>query len=77
MRLYFHLIRSTDVCLRDLEGVEVDDPAQAQSVAIKTVRQLFEEGQSVACNWSGLRLEGTDETGAVLFSIKLDHLNLS
>jgi hypothetical protein len=75
MRLYFHLVRSKDVCLPDLDGVEVDDPAQAQSVALKTMRQLFQENPSVARDWSGWRLDGTDETGAVLFSIALDHIN--
>ena len=75
MRLYFHLVRSKDVCLPDLDGVEVDDPAQAQSVALKTMRQLFRENPSVARDWSGWRLDGTDETGAVLFSIALDHIN--
>jgi hypothetical protein len=75
LTLYFHLVRSKDVCLPDMDGVEVDDPAQAQSVALKTMRQLFRENPSVARDWSGWRLDGTDETGAVLFSIALDHVN--
>jgi hypothetical protein len=72
MRLYFHLVRSKDVCLPDMTGIEVDDPAQAEIIALQTVRQLFLEHPSFARDWFGWRLDGTDETGAVLFTIALD-----
>jgi len=57
---------SDDETLLDEEGVEVRDLDQAWAQALKAIAELRQEAEF----W---RLEATDSTGKVLFSIRLTH----
>jgi len=72
MRCYFNLI-SDDETIIDDEGVEVRDLDQAWAQALKAIAELRAEAGGEMIEWDHWRLEATDPSGNVLFSIKLTH----
>jgi len=72
MRCYFNLM-SDDETLLDEEGVEVRDLDQAWAQALKAIAELRQEAEFDLTEWERWRLEATDSTGKVLFSIRLTH----
>jgi hypothetical protein len=70
MRVHFHLKDGTDV-IHDPTGVEVSDLDEARAQAFRAVEELRHEDQLAAQGWSGWRLEATDGSGRVLFSLDL------
>lgn len=72
MRCYFNLI-SADETMIDDEGVEVRDLDQAWAQALKAIAELREEAQGEIIEWDRWRLEATDSSGKVLFSVKLTY----
>ena len=71
MRLYFDLRNDQDT-LRDVEGLQVADLAQARRVASEMIQELRQEDPSLAQEWSGWTLHVTDTAGRVLFTLDLD-----
>jgi hypothetical protein len=57
----------------DDEGVDVRDLDQAWAQALKAIAELRAEANGEFIEWDRWRLEATDSTGRVLFSIKLTH----
>jgi hypothetical protein len=71
MRCYFHLVNGHDA-IRDTDGLEVTDLDQTHAEALETLHTLAQEDEEAAATWAGWRLEVSDTSGAVLFSISLD-----
>ena len=71
MRCYFHLVNCHDA-IRDTDGLEVADLDQAHAEALETIQGLTQEDEEAAATWAGWRLEVSDQSGAVLFSVSLD-----
>jgi len=69
MRLYFHLFDGSEVIL-DHEGVEVADLGEAKDAITGDIDELKREFPLE--DRSGWRLNVTDRSGVVLFSIPLD-----
>ncbi|MCG7391960.1 hypothetical protein MHY87_03445 [Microvirga sp. ACRRW] len=57
----------------DEEGVEVRDLDQAWAQALKAIAELRAEADDELIDWDRWRLEATDSSGKVLFSLKLTH----
>ncbi len=73
MRLYFDL-KNDPYTLPDVYGVEVSDLDEARRVALEMIRTLRAEDPAAAQDWSGWQISVVDETGAVVFTLDLDHL---
>jgi hypothetical protein len=71
MRLYFHLVASRNMVL-DLEGVEVTDPGQAQTEAMRLLAEMRQEDSSARQDWSGWMMRVTEGSGRVVLSLDLD-----
>jgi hypothetical protein len=71
MRCYFHLVNGSEE-IRDRVGLEVADVEQARAEAIETLQALTKEDSDAAKTWAGWRLDVSDASGSVLFSISLD-----
>jgi hypothetical protein len=71
MRLYFHLVASRNMVL-DLEGVEVTDPGQAQTEAMRLLVEMRQEDPSAGQDWSGWMMRVTEGSGRVVLSLDLD-----
>jgi hypothetical protein len=67
-RYYFHLI-SQHRTIPDHDGVEVTDLAEAYAVAREAVEEFRRETPTRTLE--GWRLEATDASGGVVFSISL------
>ncbi len=76
MRCYFHLVNGSEE-IRDTEGLEVSDLDQAHAEALETLRMLAQEDEEAAAGWAGWRLNVTDVSGSILFSIRLDRSGVS
>ena len=76
MRCYFHLVNGLEE-IRDRVGLEVANVDQARAEAIETLQALIKEDQSAADAWAGWRLNVSDASGTVLFSINLDRTDPS
>ena len=72
-RYYFHLIDGTDVILDD-EGIEVADLATARLEVIKAIHEFRRECPAAATEWTGWRIEVTDEMGFVALVIDVSDL---
>jgi hypothetical protein len=73
MRCHFNL-EDAHQTLFDREGVEVEDVDQAYTLAHEVAVEMFRQGQLKIGNCLGWRLEATDGSGVVLFTIRLDAL---
>ncbi len=71
MRCHFHLVNGRDA-IRDTDGLEVTDLDQAHAEDLETFHALAQEDEEAAATWVGWRLDVSDASGAVLFSISLD-----
>ena len=71
MRLYFHLVASRNMVL-DLEGVEVTDPGQAQTEALRLLAEMRQKEPSARQDWSGWTMRVTESSGRVVLSLNLD-----
>jgi hypothetical protein len=69
MRYYFNLINHTERILDDT-GIEVPSPEHAYLEAVKAIKEMRAEGEDSA-EWDDWRLEVTDLTGSVVYSIGL------
>ena len=69
MRFYFNL-KDSEQSLPDLVGVEVTNFDEARRFALETVAEVIQEDQET--DWRGWRLEATDASGSILFTISLD-----
>lgn len=72
MRCYFNLV-SDDETILDDEGVEVRDLDQARAQALKAIAELRAEADDEMIDWNRWRLDATDPSGQILFSIRLTH----
>jgi len=70
MRCYFYLVNGSEV-IRDTEGLEVADLDQAHAEALETLHALALKDGEAAAAWAGWRLDVSDASGALLFSISL------
>ncbi len=70
MRCFFNLVEAHQT-LVDEKGVEVEDVEEARSIALKVAREMLDQNQSRIDGWQGWRLEATDGSGTVLFTIRL------
>jgi hypothetical protein len=70
MRCFFHLVNA-DRSLRDEEGVEVADLHEARSEVRKAITELRQADALLAKDWQGWRIDVSNESGDVLFSIHL------
>jgi hypothetical protein len=73
MRCFFNL-HNTDDTILDEEGVEVSNVEELRAQVAKEVNEVRSADPLVAGEWKGWRLEATDPSGAVLFSVNLDPL---
>jgi hypothetical protein len=71
MRLYFHLVASR-ATIQDLEGIEVADPGQAQTEALRLLAEMRQEDPSARLDWSGWTMRVTEGSGRVVLSLDLD-----
>ena len=71
MRYYFHLVDGREM-ISDEDGLEVDDPAQIQSEVAQALREIRERNPDLVVEGQGWRMDVTDESGVVLFSLPLD-----
>ena len=71
MRLYFHLVNSDEKIL-DNEGVDISNLDEARTQALETVAQFAASGEIGPESLTAWRLEATDSSGAVAFTINLD-----
>ncbi|WP_230532326.1 DUF6894 family protein [Microvirga roseola] len=70
MKCYFNLVNGPER-IADKSGVEVKDLDQARLQGLKAIEELREENGAASREWKNWRLEVTDSTGALLFSISL------
>ena len=73
LRCHFNLADAHQT-LFDEEGVEVDDVDQALRLAREVATEMIQSGEAQIANWRGWRLEATNGSGAVLFTLSLDAL---
>lgn len=73
MRCYCHLHHANHV-LSDREGIEVDDPEVARTVALWTLAEMLLDGEVQAFQLEGWCLVVTDAADATLFTVNLDLL---
>jgi hypothetical protein len=73
MRCFFNL-HNTDDAILDKEGVEVANVEDLRAEVAKGVKDVRSADPLVVGDWKGWRLEATDPSGAVLFSVNLDPL---
>jgi hypothetical protein len=71
MRYYFHLVEGQNI-IPDNEGVEVADPAHIRSEAAEALKEIRKENPDLIVEGQGWRMDVTDASGAVLFSLPLD-----
>jgi hypothetical protein len=71
MRCFLNL-HNTDEAILDEEGVEVAKLEDLRSEVAKDINEVRSADPLVARDWKGWRLEATDPSGAVLFSVHLD-----
>ena len=64
MRGFFHLMDGTET-IRDEEGVEVLDLAEARTQALAAIREI--RASNAAREWGAWRLEASDQAGSLLF----------
>ena len=73
MRCYFNLVNTHQTFL-DHEGAEVEDLDQAHRLAVEAAVEMIRKGEADIAGWRGWRMEATDASGAVLFTISLGAL---
>jgi hypothetical protein len=73
MRCFFNL-HNTDDAILDEEGIEVANVEELRAEVAEGVKEVRSADPLVARDWKGWRLEATDRSGAVLFSVNLDPL---
>ncbi len=76
MRCYFHLVNGSEE-ISDRVGLEVADVDQARAEAIEALQALTKEDESASDAWAGWRLNVSDASGTILFSINLDQTDTS
>ena len=67
---YFHLANQHEIIL-DKDGVEATDPDDVYTEAAKAIEELRRKDPAEAARWEGWRLDVTDASGVVIFSINL------
>ena len=73
MRCYFNLVNAHQT-LTDHHGVEVEDLDQVRRLALEAAVEMIWKGEADIAGWRGWRMEATDASGAVLFTISLGAL---
>ncbi len=73
MRCYFNLIDAHQT-LTDHQGVEVEDLNQVRRLAVEAAVEMIRKGEADIAGWRGWRMEATDASGAVLFTINFGAL---
>jgi hypothetical protein len=73
MRCFFNL-HNTDDAILDEEGVEVANVEELRAEVAKGIKEVRSADPLVARAWKGWRLEATNPSRAVLFSVNLDPL---
>ena len=73
MWCYFNLVEAFQTIVDD-EGVEVADVDEARTLALEVIAEMIQQGEAQIADWRGWRLEVTDASGAVLFTISLSAL---
>ena len=71
MRCHFNLVDRHQT-LVDEDGVEVASIDRAHTLALEVAREILAQDPARIESWHGWRLEATDRSGAVLFTIRLD-----
>jgi hypothetical protein len=70
MRCFFNLV-GPHGSLPDQEGIEVANMDELRAEVAETVEEVRSSAPSEAQHWKGWRLEVTDSSGAVIFSVDL------
>jgi hypothetical protein len=70
MRCYFNLINGPDY-IKDADGIEVQNLHEARVQAQRAIDELRDDDEMGESDWSGWRLEVTDTSGNLLFTIHL------
>ena len=73
MKCFFNLANRHQT-IPDDEGVEVADVDEARTLAREAAAEMIQAGEAQIEDWRGWRLEATDASGAVLFTISLEAL---
>jgi hypothetical protein len=73
MRCFFNLVNTNEAIL-DEEGVEVASVDELRAEVAKEIEELRSADPLSARAWKGWKLEATEPSGAVLFSVNLDPL---
>ena len=73
MRCHFNLVDRYET-LVDEDGVEVETIERAHTLALEVAREMLAQDPARIESWRGWRLEATDRSGVVLFTIRLDAL---
>ena len=73
-RIYFHLVSKHETIL-DTVGLEITDLDEAHAEARKAIEEFENESPSPGAEWDGWRLDVSNHSGAVMFSIPLGHLS--
>jgi hypothetical protein len=73
MRCYFNLVDAHQT-LTDHQGVEVEDLDQVRGLAVEAAVEMIRKGEADIAGWRGWKMEVTDASGAVLFTISLGAL---
>ncbi|WP_442000517.1 DUF6894 family protein [Microvirga sp. 2TAF3] len=71
MRCFFHLVNGHEAIL-DETGVEVPDLEAAWHEALSAIRELQEEQDGIAEEWSGWHLDVVCPAGNLLYSLDLN-----
>ena len=71
MRLYFHL-ENGDAEISDQKGLEIENPGDVRAAALKALAEISTEDPQLFEPGKGWRLNVTDGSGEVLFSLALD-----
>ncbi|WP_046861734.1 DUF6894 family protein [Microvirga massiliensis] len=69
-RYYLHLANQHEIIL-DKDGVEATDPDEVYTETVRALEELRRKSPAEAPRWEGWRLDVTEASGVVIFSISL------
>jgi hypothetical protein len=72
-RYYFHLVDGHNT-IRDRDGIDVADLAEACAETIETVYEFRRDHSATAPDWTNWQTEVTDASGAIALTLNLSDL---
>lgn len=70
MRVYFNLMNGSEA-IPDREGIEVSSLDDAQTEALKAIRDMSREQNTGKRDWAGWKLVASNPEGTQLFTLDL------